>query len=329
MPTALDEALSRRFAAAACGALGREFPNHITHFLNEAADARPPRALHPAFYGALDWHSAVHNHWLLARLIRLFPDADFAPQARAILEEHLTPARIKAECDYFRAPGREPFERPYGWAWLLVLDAELEAFPAERAALAPLTALIAERIPAWLGVMPCPVRSGEHANSAFSLALMLDWARNVGDDKLIDEIQAASLRFYADDRGATFAFEPSGQDFVSPALAEAALMARIVAPDAFADWLAGFLPGDELRDLQPATAPENGDYKLAHLGGLHLSRAWMLAEIERRLPDGNPRRDSLRTVMMLHQEAGLAAARREDYGASHWIPSFAVYHLSH
>lgn len=328
MKAHIDKSLATRFAATACEALTREYPNHLTHFLNGEEDARTPRQLHPAFYGALDWHSAVHNHWMLARLVRLFPKASFVPQAREVLEKHLTPELIKEECKYFMAPGRALFERPYGWAWLLTLDTELADFPAQRNAIAPLVTLIAERIPGWLDDLPYPVRSGEHANSAFSLTLMHDWAVENHHEQLVKQLELAARRFYAEDRDASLAFEPSGQDFVSPLLSEAALMTRILAPEPFADWLSAFLSDHSLQHLQPATPHDSEDYKLAHLGGLNLSRAWMLKDIERYLPDDDSRHDFLGTVMMHHQDAGLAAALLEDYGASHWIPSFAVYLLS-
>jgi hypothetical protein len=324
----LDQALATRFARGAREAVTREYPNHLTHWLNDADDARAPRALHPAFFGALDWHSAVHNHWLLARLAQLFPDAEFAPRARRILEAHLTRAHIARECEYLEPPGRELFERPYGWAWLLALDTELAAFQTQREALAPLIDLIARRIPAWLERMPYPVRSGEHANTAFSLALMHDWASTGQNTPLLKDMDAAAQRFYGTDRGATFAFEPSGHDFLSPLLAEADLMTRVLAPETFAAWLAALVPEREWASLEPARATDNGDYKLAHLAGLNVSRAWMLGAIRERLPEDDPRKGALRPVIMAHAEAGLAGARRKDYGASHWIPSFAVYYLS-
>lgn len=329
----LDEALAARYAETALGALAREYPNHLTHFLNGAEDARAPRELHPAFYGALDWHSAAHNHWLLARLLRRFPDAAFAPAARSLLQRHLNAGNIAAECDYFAAPGREGFERPYGWAWLLALDSELAAFPPLRAALAPLTELIAARIAPWLAALPYPVRSGEHANTAFALGLMADWAAANSRAYVAEAVHAAAERFYAEDGNAPLAHEPSGYDFLSPALAEADLMGRLLPPAVFPGWLAGFLPGipgaGETTWLAPARAPESADYKLAHLAGLNLSRAWMLTGIAARLPVEDLRTAALHAAARTHAELGLNAARREDYGASHWLPTFAVYCLEH
>ncbi|MGH8160859.1 MAG: DUF2891 family protein, partial [Gammaproteobacteria bacterium] len=265
MPS-LDEKSAARLAAFALAALQREYPNHLTHFLNGDEDALSPRELHPAFYGALDWHSAVHNHWLLACLAHRFPRASFAKEARKLLKRNLNADNITGECAYFEAPGREGFERPYGWAWLLTLDVELVGFPPQRAALASLTELIAERIAPWLAALPWPVRSGEHANTAFALGLIFDWATATQRKTIADAVAAATKRFYLGDREAPLALEPSGHDFLSPALAEADLMRRVLGADAFADWLAVFLPhihGKGSADWLPAVeTPDSLDYKL-------------------------------------------------------------------
>jgi len=331
MRNRLDPALAERLAATALDAIGREYPNHLSHWLDGDDDVGAPRELHPVFYGCLDWHSAVHNHWLVARLLKLFPDGGFSARGRRLLDERITPEAVAGEYAYLAAPGREGFERPYGWAWLLALDAELAPWREQRQALAPLVELIVSRIPHWLAAMPYPVRSGEHANTAFALGLMLDWSRATGNEALGETIISSAQRLYLSDRGATPAFEPSGQDFLSPMLAEADLMARLPDAAKFADWLADFLPaipdnGD--RWLDPARVPDSVDYKLAHLAGLNLSRAWMLRAIGTALPAGDPRRPALETAHAAHVEAGLAVALREDYGASHWLPTFAVYLLS-
>jgi len=330
--TTLDAELAARIAAISLVSLEREYPNHVMHFLNGDADVRPPRELHPAFYGCLDWHSAVHNHWLLARLLRYFPEAAFAADAEALLQKHLTPRAMEAERDYFAAPGREGFERPYGWAWLLALDAELASRTALREALAPLVELIAGRVPRWLGALPYPVRAGEHSNTAFALGLILDWARAGGRHDVERAVTDAADRFYGSDRGASLAFEPSGHDFISPVLAEAELMTRVRDPEPYADWLAAFLPGipaDGTQWLAPARMPDSEDYKLAHLPGVNLSRGWALAAAARHLPQADARRAALQAAAAEHAEAGLGAALRSDYGASHWLPTFAVYCLTH
>jgi hypothetical protein len=268
---------------------------------------------------------------LLARLLNCFPEADFARAAQTLLTEQLTARNIAGECEYLATPGREGFERPYGWAWLLALDSELASRPKQRKALGPLVGLIAEWIGPWLAALPYPVRAGEHSNTAFGLALMLDWARESGRQALEQSIVTASLRFFAEDRGATFAWEPSGHDFISPVLAEADLMSRVLESGKFADWLGVFLPGIATNGgiwLTPAAMPESTDYKLAHLPGVNLSRSWMLANIANQLPATDPRRPALTEAARIHAQAGLAAALRADYGASHWLPTFAVRALT-
>lgn len=328
----LDPALAERLAATALDAIGREYPNHITHWLDGDDDVRAPHELHPVFHGCLDWHSAVHNHWLVARLLKRFPDAEFSVRGQRLLDERITPEAIARECAYFAPPGRAGFERPYGWAWLLALDAELAPWRDRRRALAPLVEIIVSRIAPWLAAMPYPVRSGEHANTAFALGLMLDWSRATGNEALGETIATAARRLYLSDRGATLSLEPSGQDFLSPLLAEADLMSRLLDAGELAAWLTRFLadiPGD--RDapwLETARVPDSADYKLAHLAGLNLSRAWMLDGVASALPVNDPRRPALATAATAHVSAGLAAALREDYGASHWLPTFAVYALT-
>ncbi|MGH8127351.1 MAG: DUF2891 domain-containing protein [Gammaproteobacteria bacterium] len=332
MSKRLDADMAARLATTARAAIEREYPNHLTHWLNAADDAGTPRELHPAFYGCLDWHSAVHNHWLLARLFRLFPTSDFSAQNRKLLDDRFTSASITDEQAYFAAPDREGFERPYGWAWLLALDSELAALPDLRSILSPLVELISVRIAPWLAALPYPVRSGEHANTAFALGLMLDWSRATGHTALETVIATAAERLYRVDRNASLAFEPSGHDFLSPVLAEADLMSRLLGADELAVWLAQFLSDiPETADvswLEPAQAPDCADYKLAHLAGLNLSRAWMLNGVASALPVNDLRRPTLKAAAADHLGTGLAAALREDYGASHWLPTFAVYALT-
>lgn len=330
---ALDEALAGHYATYALAALDREYPNHLSHFLNDGEDVRPPRALHPVFFGCLDWHSAVHNHWLLARLLHSCPGAAFGQRARKLLAKHITAEAIERECAYFTTSGREGFERPYGWAWLLALDAEIHAFQGLRLALAPLVKLITGRIGPWLAALPYPVRAGEHSNTAFALGLVLDWAGATLQGSVAQAVSAAAEKFYFRDHAAPIRYEPSGHDFLSPSLAEADLVGRLLSPREFATWLSAYLPqipDTDVSDwLPPAEMPASEDYKLAHLPGLNLSRAWMLAAISAHLPPVDLRRVALAGAARLHAERGLSVALRTDYGASHWLPTFAVYLLTH
>src|SRR6516164_8904695 len=243
----LDAGAAARFAALALKCLHQEYPNHISHTLNGDSDVRPPRELTPAFYGCFDWHSDVHGHWLLVRLIRQFPDAPFVGEARAAVARSLTPQNVAAEIAYLRAAGRASFERPYGLAWLLQLAAELRRFEdpdahAWYATLAPLETEVTARLESYLPKLHYPIRIGEHDQSAFSLGLMWDWAAVSGDAHMRAVLIDTARRFYRHDRDCPLAYEPSGEDFLSPCLAEADFMRRVLTPPAFAHWLGDFLP---------------------------------------------------------------------------------------
>jgi Protein of unknown function (DUF2891) len=319
----LDQPTAERFARLALDCVHREYPNKIAHTLQSDADARPPRELTPAFHGCYDWHSAVHGHWMLARLARSFPGTPLAGQARAALARNITPENIAAEVRYLEAPGRAAFERPYGLAWLLQLSAELRASQSSLASvLDPLEEAAAKKLEEWLPKLPYPDRSGQHSNTAFALGLMIDWARQVGHGR--DKLPFASaVRFYNGDRSGPIAFEPSGEDFLSPCLAEADLMRRVCTPPEFAEWLTAFLP--DVPMLRPVASADPSDGKLAHFDGLNLSRAWMLFGIAKGLPDNDPRRLRLLLTADAHRDAGLAAVTGAHYEGGHWLGTFAVY----
>jgi hypothetical protein len=319
----LSEPTAADLARLALDCVHREYPSKIAHTLDSDADARPPRELTPAFYGCYDWHSAVHGHWMLARLAGCFPGAPFADEARDALARSLNAPNIAAEVAYLQAPGRAGFERPYGLAWLLQLSAELRrSHKALARILAPLEAAAAAHLEQWLSKLPYPDRSGQHANTAFALGLMMDWARAAGQGR--EQIPFASaVRFYHSDQNYPIAFEPSGEDFLSPCLAEADLMRRICTPPEFAEWLGRFLP--DLPVLRPVASPDPTDGKLAHLAGLNLSRAWMLFGIAKGLPDHAPRRFHFLMAADAHRDAGIAAVTAEHYAGSHWLGTFAVY----
>ncbi len=330
----LPAAAVARFADLALACVHQEYPNKIAHVMQGDADAQPPRALTPAFCGCFDWHSAVHGHWLLARLARLHPGAAFAPRARAALARSLTPANLAAEVRYLEGPDRASFERPYGLAWLLQLHAELREWddPQARAWAAdvePLARVCAGRLTTWLPKLTRPVRAGEHSQTAFALGLALDWARATGDTASSAVFEAAIRRFFLADRDCPLDYEPSGEDFLSPCLAEAVAVARVLPPEEFARWLEGLLPGlphDGRSDwLAPGVVSDPSDGKLIHLYGLNLSRAWMLEGIAARLPGGDPRRAGLLAAARAHREASLPHVTAEHYGGGHWLGSFATY----
>lgn len=326
-----------QFARLAAECVQRELPNAIQHVIHGDADVQRPRALHPAFYGCLDWHSAVHGHWLLVRLLRTVPALAAAGAIRAALDANLTAANLAAEAAYFTAPLRGSYERPYGWAWLLQLAGELHAWsdldgdPDARrwsAHLAPLTQVIVDRYLTFLPKQTYAVRTGVHANTAFGMALALDYARLVGHAALEALLVERATAYYAGDRDAPAAWEPSGEDFLSPTLVEADLMRRVLAPADFAAWLHGFLPRGLPPALQtPAIASDRSDGKLAHLDGLNLSRAWCLRAIAAALPASDALRAELARAGDIHEATGLAHVATGDYMGEHWLASFAVYLL--
>ena len=341
-----------RFAALALGCVRREYPNKLDHVMHDASQAGSPRELHPAFYGCYDWHSAVHGHWLLVRLLRSNPGALPEADIRAALAENLTAANVRVEDEYFRDPGRAPYERPYGWAWLLKLHEELYRWADPDAArwfdaLRPLAATVAGKYLSFFPKQKYPVRVGTHFNTAFGLSFAWDYAGALlggSGDKALD---AASLRqagllkqlvaerartYFAGDRDAPAAWEPSGDDFLSPSLAEADLMRRVLGAEEFPRWFEGLLPGlGEGRYanlLAPADVTDRSDPKIVHLDGLNLSRAWCMRSVAGALPGGSPLRDLLVRAAARHAEATLPHVASGDYAGEHWLATFAVYMLS-
>lgn len=320
-PRALDPQTAERFANLALACVHKEYPNKIGHTMASDADAKPPRELTPAFYGCYDWHSSVHGHWLLARLARLAPDAPFAAKARAALEQSITRETIAAEVAYINGPGRASFERPYGLAWLLQLTGELrESNDPLYPVIKPLEDAAVDRLKTWLPKLSYPVRSGEHSQTAFALGLILD--SGAGGEELAKLVRDRACLFYANDRNCPLAYEPSGEDFLSPCLAEADVMRRVLPPNEFAKWLKAFMPS---MTLKPEIVTDPSDPKLAHLDGLNLSRAWMLDGIASGLPASDKRVALLRNASRAHAAAGLKSVTGEHYEGGHWLGSFATY----
>ncbi len=326
-----------RLANLALACLHQEYPNKIAHVMDTDADAQPPRKLTPAFYGCYDWHSAVHGHCLLVRLTRLHPDAPFAVRAREALATSLTAENIAVEVTYLGRKGREPFERPYGLAWLLALAQELREWddPQARAwaeALAPLERAAAARLQDWLPKLAYPIREGEHNQTAFAFGLILDWAKGTNDRAMEELLVSRTRALYLADRNCPIDYEPSGQDFLSPCLAEADLMRRVLAPAEFAVWLKTFLPRiprDGTGDwLAVGLVTDRTDGKLVHLDGLNLSRAWMLEGMASGLPSTDRRLPALRAAAAKHRVAGLSAVTGDNYAGGHWLGTFATYLLT-
>jgi hypothetical protein len=309
----LTAPLAAAFARVALANVQREYPRHISHLLRAPREELSPRALHPAFYGSYDWHSAVHMHWLLVRILRLYPDQR---DIVAVLDRHLAPHPLAAELRYFESAAGRTFERPYGWAWLLELQAELlrQGNAEWSDALQPLAGELARRMASFVQGAPYPIRAGSHGNTAFAGLLALDYARAAKHQTLEDAVRSAALRWYGADRNAPLAYEPSLDDFLSPALVEAALMREVMPSQNFGAWLKGFVPAGI--DLAPPVVADRSDAKQSHLDGLALSRAWCLRKLgyadaaERQLSAALP-----------HVVGG-------DYVGEHWLASFATLALT-
>ncbi len=327
-------AVASGYADTIARAIGQEYPNHLRHMMSGPDDNPTPREAHPAFYGCLDWHSAVEMHWALVRLLRLVPSALDAGAARATLDAHLTPAAIGGEAAYLTAhPG---FERPYGWGWALTLAHELVTWddPDARrwsAALSPMAEVIAAGFRRWLPRATYPTRDGAHANSAFGLARALPYA-HLADPALAEAITAKARDWYARDTDYPAAWEPGGADFLSPALTEADLMASVLPAAEFAAWFDAFLPGlatgQPASLLTPALVSDPTDGQIAHLHGLNLYRAYALGRLADRLAPADPRVGVLRGAAEAHAAASLPAVTGEDYMVEHWLACYAVLLLA-
>ncbi|MDB5460788.1 MAG: hypothetical protein JWO72_2529 [Caulobacteraceae bacterium] len=319
------------FARIALGHVEREYPNKLDHVLDGDGDRLGPRALHPIFYGSFDWHSCVHGYWTLATVLRLHPQIAEAPAVRALFDRAFTADKVEAECAYLRRPSARGFERPYGWGWLLKLQAELLAHGAHWAgALQPLADMIVARFYDYLPRAAYPVRAGVHSNTAFALALATDYATVAGDADLRAVLEAKARDWYLPDRDAP-AWEPSGDDFLSPTLIEAECLRRLLPPAEFTPWLAAFLPraaqGQPQTLFVPAGVSDRSDGKIAHLDGLNLSRAWCWRRIAAVPPPGDPMGRAAADAADRHLAAGLPHVAG-DYMGEHWLASFALLALT-
>ncbi len=325
------------FAALVLRCIAQEYPNKLDHYLNDATQVGNPRVLHPAFYGCFDWHSSVHGHWLLAHLLRLYPQLPEARGIRAALNQNLTPGNLLAEAEYFKKAGRGSFERTYGWAWLLKLAEELGTGKDEDAKrwsqnLEPLVDIVVEKYLAFLPKQTYPIRTGVHPNTAFGLSFALEYARSVNNQKFSSLIEARSRTYYLSDTNYPAGLEPSGEDFLSPALVEADLMRRVLEHEEFREWFHSFLPeieaGKPRSLLTPATVSDRTDPKLVHLDGLNLSRTWCMQNIAAALPANDPAGRILISSALSHAQAGLAHVASGNYEGEHWLATFAAYLLS-
>jgi hypothetical protein len=338
----LTPELAAKFTRLALGHVEREFPNKLDHVMAGPEDARTPRDLHPIFFGSFDWHSCVHGYWLMARLLRIFPDHAEAGAVRDLFDRQFTPEKVGAERAYLARPESRGFERPYGWAWLLALHTELarrtswtswdggKKAEAWAKALTPLAKDFAARFIAFLPKADYPIRGGAHGNTAFALILVLDHAEATGNFELGDVAQATARRWYAGDRDCP-AWEPSGDDFLSSALVEAVCMQWALPHEDFGAWFEAFLPrlasGSPASLFEPARVSDRSDGKIAHLDGLNLSRAWCWRSLARSLSESDPRRAMALATADRHLAAGLPHVAG-DYMGEHWLATFALLALT-
>ena len=335
--SSLSQAQASHFAKLALKCVAREYPNKPEHVMNDGSDVQGPKSLHPAFYGCYDWHSSVHGHWMLARLLRMFPGLPEAREIRRAIGANLKAGNIAEEVAYLNVKNRQSFERTYGWAWLLKLAEELSLSTDEEVRgwsrnLRPLADAFVSRYLQFLPKQTYPIRTGVHPNTAFGLAFAYDYAQSSGNRKLEALIAERSRTYFGRDAAYPAAWEPGGEDFFSAALMEADLMRRVLRPAEFQRWFQRFLPqlriGLPKTLLRPAIVSDRSDPKLVHLDGLNLSRAWCMRSIAAALPADDPARRILARSARLHADDALANVASGDYAGEHWLASFAVYLLT-
>ena len=332
--TSLTPALASKFARVALAHATREYPNKLDHVLNKRADLKSPRELHPVFFGSFDWHSSVHGYWLLGTLLRLFPDLREAGKIEKLFDAQFTPAKVRAEVRYLGQPLRATFERPYGWAWLLMLSAELNRHASKKGkrwsdSLAPLADAFTQRFLDFLPKATYPTRVGTHFNSSFAVTLALEYAEVTTNDALRKALVDKARAWYSKDSDCQ-AWEPGGDDFLSSALMEAECMRRVLKTGEFSSWLDRFLPRLAVREpatlFTPAIVSDRSDGKIAHLDGLNLSRAWCWRSIAAMWPASDARRGIALEAAERHLTAGLPHVSG-DYMGEHWLATFALLAL--
>jgi hypothetical protein len=332
----LDADRAGQLAALSLACVDKEYPNKTSDVADGDETVRPPRVLHPAFFGCFDWHSAVHGHWALVRLMKTVGFAD-AGKAREILDAHFTPERIAGELAYFQEARNKTFERPYGFGWFLRLTAELRTWDdpdAKRwaASLRPLEDHIKGALARYLETLSVPVRAGTHDSTAYAMAHAHDYAVAVGDSALRGVLERRARDFYLADAECPTAYEPSGEDFISPCLAEADLMRRVLSPDELTPWLDRFFAAIDASGFstmrEPAVVKDREDPRIGHLIGLSLHRAAAYRGIAAALAAGDPRREVFERLAAIHRDDGLAKMAGSGYGGEHWLASFAIFLLT-
>jgi len=326
----LDREQAGRLSRLAYKCIHTEYANNLQHSMQSDKDLGTPSQLHPVFYGCYDWHSSVHGHWLLVKLLKEFPDLQARDSIIQAIDMTLTAENVATEIFYFKATGRISYERPYGWGWLLKLTTELATWGhplGEKwyGILKPLALQIVQNYKTYLPGLYYPLRRGVHANTAFGLSLALDYARVAGDKDFESLLLERSRFYYLKDRQIPAAWEPDGDDFLSPSLIEANLMRRVLSSGEFQKWFAGFLPEIPASLRHPAVVANRADPTGVHLDGLNLSRAWCMFELAKALPAGNPMAKELQVIATEHANDALPHVISENYLGTHWLATFAVY----
>ncbi len=333
----LTKETASNFAQIALNCIQREYPNKLSHVMNDASEVQSPKELHPCFYGCFDWHSSVHGHWMLVKLLKSFPDIPENEKIRTALSQNLSKENILKEVEYLHQSNRASFERTYGWSWLLKLTAELYTWNDKQGSewlenLQPLANAIEERYIFFLPKQEFPIRRGVHPNTAFGISFALDYAMVAEREELKDLLLSRAKDYYMEDENSAAAWEPDGDDFLSPSLMEADLMSRVLPAEEFNNWFNKFLPGIEWERpenlLHPIPVSDRSDPKIVHLDGLNLSRAWCMFRISKTLPENNPDKQILYQSAVEHANATLPFIASGNYEGEHWLASFAVYMLS-
>lgn len=333
----LTAAQIEKFARLTIENIHKQYPNKTGDVLASPKGVKSPKELHPAFYGCFDWHSSVHGHWMLVKLLKEYPEHAIAAEIRENVAQNITAEKLAAEFDYFSADEHKQFERTYGWAWYLKLVAELEQWDDDqgrqwREHLRPLEELLVRRTVDYLPVLSWPIRTGVHADSGFGLAWILDYARVMKNQELENAIVKRAKDFYSKDTNYPTRYEPSGQDFFSSCLNEADLMRRVLSAEEFSAWFDEYLPtlksGDGGNLLEPVSVSDVTDGYIVHLAGLNLSRAWCLEGIASVLPKGDSRIELLNNSAQAHADKGFGYVFSGSYAGEHWLATFAVYLLS-
>lgn len=327
------------FAKLAMRGIEQQFPNKPSNVMRGEQDVLSPKEMHPVFYGCFDWHSSVHGHWLMIRLLKTYPGSSVDAEMRELLNRQLTVEKLLKEAKYFDIDSNKSFERMYGWAWVYRLAAELHEWDDADGKkwaknLRPLEQKLVQLAKDYLPKLTFPIRTGQHPDTGFALAQALDYARTVGDNEFVSQIEQFAREKYTADYDYPARYEPSGHDFFSTCLNEADLMRRVLDNQEFSDWLTKFLPELDRPDgtakslLTPAEVSDVTDGKLVHLAGLNFNRGWTQAGILSKLPENDSRRAILETSIAAHREAGLKYVFSGSYEGEHWLATFAVYLLT-